>query len=60
MADWNTVAVTSMVSPFYPTVGPSTSGPARPTFNGDINKWNVASVPSMYQVRLDSVGTACS
>ena len=54
MADWNTVAVTSMVSLFYPTVGPSTSGPARPTFNGDISKWNVASVPSMYQVRAST------
>jgi hypothetical protein len=54
IADWNTAAVTSMASLFYP------SSTARPTFNGDISKWNVASVSNMYRVRLDSVWTAYS
>ena len=50
IADWNTAAVTSMASLFYPTVAPSTSGTAQPKFNGDISKWNVASVSNMYMV----------
>ncbi len=54
IADWNTAAVTSMASLFYP------SNTARPTFNGDISKWNVASVSDMSEVRLDSVWTAYS
>ncbi len=52
IADWNTVAVTSIANLFYP------SSTARPTFNGDISKWNVASVSTMYQVRLASVCAA--
>jgi surface protein len=60
IADWNTAAVTSMASLFYPTVAPSTSGTAQPKFNGDISKWNVASVSNMFEVRLDSVWTAHS
>jgi surface protein len=44
IVDWNTAAVTSMASLFYP------SSTARPTFNADISKWNVASVSNMYQV----------
>ena len=55
IVDWDTAAVTSIASLFYPTVAPSTSGTAQPKFNGDISKWNVASVSNMYQVRLDSV-----
>jgi hypothetical protein len=47
IADWDTSAVTSMASLFE----------AKPTFNGDMSKWNVASVSNMYKVRLDS---ACS
>jgi hypothetical protein len=50
IAEWNTAAVTSMASLFYPTVAPSTSGTARPTFNGDISKWNVARVANMHEV----------
>jgi hypothetical protein len=49
IADWDTSAVTSMAGLFYP------STTARPTFNGDISKWNVASVSNMYRVRHDSV-----
>ena len=49
IADWDTVAVTSMANLFYP------SSFARPTFNDDISKWNVASVSNMYEVRLDTV-----
>jgi hypothetical protein len=60
IVDWNTAALTSIASLFYPTVAPSTSGTAQPTFNGDISKWTVASVSNMYQVRLDSVWTAYS
>jgi hypothetical protein len=41
---WNTAAVTSMDSLFYP------SSTARPTFNDDISKWNVASVSTMASV----------
>ncbi len=44
IADWNTAAVTSMASLFYP------SYTARPTFNADISKWNVASVSNIYMV----------
>jgi hypothetical protein len=55
IADWNTAAVTSMANLLYPTVAPDTWGTARPTFNGDISKWNVASLSNMYQVRLHSV-----
>jgi hypothetical protein len=44
IADWNTAAVTSMASLFYP------SSTARPTFNADISKWNVASVSNMFAV----------
>jgi hypothetical protein len=44
IADWNTAAVTSMVSLFYP------SYTARPTFNDDISKWNTASVSTMTSV----------
>jgi hypothetical protein len=44
IADWNTAAVTSMASLFYP------SSTARPTFNADVSKWNVASVSNMYAV----------
>jgi hypothetical protein len=44
MGDWNTAAVTSVANLFYP------SNTARPTFNGDISKWNVASVSNMYRV----------
>jgi hypothetical protein len=44
IADWDTSAVTSMASLFYP------SSTARPTFNADISKWNVASVSNMYAV----------
>ncbi len=44
IADWNTAAVTSMANLFYP------SDTARPSFNGDISKWNVASVSNMYRV----------
>jgi hypothetical protein len=54
IADWNTAAVTSMATLFYP------SSTARPTFNADISKWNVASVSTMHQVRLASVWTAYS
>ena len=50
IADWNTAAVTSMASLFYP------SSTARPTFNDDISKWNVASVSNMFTVWLC---TAC-
>ena len=50
IADWNTAAVTSMANLFYP------SGTARPTFNADISKWNVASVANMYRVRLYLLG----
>jgi surface protein len=60
IADWNIAAVTRIASLFYPTVAPSTSGTAQPKFNGDISKWNVASVSNMYEVRLDSVWTARS
>ena len=42
--DWNTAAVTSVANLFYP------SNTARPTFNGDISKWNVARVSNMYGV----------
>jgi surface protein len=45
IADWDTAAVTSMVSLFK----------NKGTFNGDISKWNVASVTDMYEVRLESV-----
>lgn len=45
IASWNTAAVTSIAKLFYP------SSTARPTFNGDISKWNVARVANMYQVR---------
>jgi hypothetical protein len=48
IADWNTVAVTSMASLFA----------SKPTFNGDISKWNTARVANMYQVHLDSVSAA--
>ncbi len=48
IADWNTAAVTSMANLFFP------SGFARPTFNDDISKWNVASVSNM-----DSVCAPC-
>jgi hypothetical protein len=44
IADWDTSAVTSIANLFYP------SSTARPTFNGDISKWNVASVSNMYSV----------
>ncbi len=44
IADWNTAAVTSMYQLFYP------SSTARPTFNADISKWNVASVSNLDQV----------
>jgi hypothetical protein len=44
IGDWNTAAVTSVANLFYP------SNTARPTFNGDISKWNVASVSNMYRV----------
>jgi hypothetical protein len=54
IADWDTAAVTSMAYLFYP------SSTARPTFNADISKWNVASVSNMYQVRLASVCAAFS
>jgi hypothetical protein len=54
IADWNTAAVTSMASLLFP------SSTARPTFNADISKWNVASVSNMYRVRLASVWTAYS
>ncbi len=54
IADWDTSAVTSMANLLYP------SNIARPTFNGDISKWNVASVSNMYQVRLASVCAAYS
>jgi surface protein len=40
IADWNTAAVTDMANLFN----------AKPTFNADISKWNVASVSSMHQV----------
>jgi hypothetical protein len=40
IADWNTAAVTSMAILFN----------AKPTFNADISKWNVASVSDMFQV----------
>jgi hypothetical protein len=40
IADWNTAAVTSMANLFN----------AKPTFNADISKWNVASVSSIYGV----------
>ncbi len=60
IADWNTAAVTRIASQFYPMVALSTLGSAHPKFNGDISKWNVASVPNMYEVRLDSVWTAHS
>ena len=49
IVDWDTAAVSNMANLFYPTVAPAT-GTARPTFNGDISKWNVALVPNMYQV----------
>jgi hypothetical protein len=45
IAYWNTAAVTSMDSLFYP------SSTAQPTFNADISKWNMASVSNMYRVR---------
>jgi hypothetical protein len=48
IADWDTSAVTSIATLFYP------SSTARPTFNADISKWNVASVSNMCQVRLAS------
>jgi hypothetical protein len=54
IADWDTAAVTTMASLFYP------SGTAQPTFNADISKWNVASVSNMCQVHLASVWTAYS
>jgi hypothetical protein len=54
IADWNTAAVTSMATLFYP------SNTQRPTFNADISKWNVASVSNMYRVRLASVCAAFS
>jgi hypothetical protein len=41
---WNTAAVMSMASLFYP------SSTARPTFNNDISKWNTASVSTMASV----------
>ena len=53
IADWNTAAVTSMASLFYP------SSTARPTFNDDISKWNVASVTDMSLVSLDSYAWVC-
>jgi hypothetical protein len=40
IAEWNTAAVTSMANLFN----------AKPTFNADISKWNVASVSNMEQV----------
>jgi hypothetical protein len=43
IADWDTAAVTSMVSLF------------KSKGTGDISKWNVASVTDMYEVRLESV-----
>jgi hypothetical protein len=46
---WNTAAVTSMASLFYP------SSTARPTLNDDISKWNTASVSNMYQVCSRSI-----
>ncbi len=54
IADWNTAAVTSMANLFYQL------STARPTFNADISKWNVASVSTMYSVcapclRLDGI-----
>ena len=58
IADWNTAAVTSMASLFYPTVAPSTSGTARPTFNGDISKWNVARVAKMDMVCVSACACA--
>ncbi len=54
IADWDTAAVTSMATLFYP------SNTARPTFNADISKWNVASVSNMNRVRLASVYGASS
>jgi hypothetical protein len=54
ITDWDTSAVTSMAELFYP------SSTAQPTFNGDISKWNVASVSNMYRVRLASVCAASS
>ena len=54
ITDWDTAAVTSMATLLYP------SSTARPTFNADISKWNVASVSNMYRVRLASVWTAYS
>jgi hypothetical protein len=45
IVEWNTAAVTSMANLLYP------SNTARPTFNADISKWNVASVSNMYRVR---------
>jgi hypothetical protein len=54
IADWDMSAVTSIASLFYP------SNTARPTFNSDISKWNVASVSNMYRVRLASVCAAYS
>jgi surface protein len=50
IADWDTSAVTSMASLFE----------AKPTFNGDISKWNVASVSILHKVRLDSACSAFS
>ena len=54
IADWDTAAVTSMAELFFPSV--SGGNTARPTFNADISKWNVASVSNMYQVRLSLSG----
>jgi hypothetical protein len=55
IADWNTAVVTSTANLLYPTVASAMWGTERPTFNGDISKWNVASVSNMYRVRLASV-----
>ena len=61
IADWDTSVVSSMANLLYPTVAPATTGTARPTFNGDISKWNVASVSNMCQVTTqDYVAYSCS
>jgi hypothetical protein len=52
IADWNTAAVTSMTSLFNP------AGTARPTFNGDISKWNVARVAKMDMVCVSACACA--
>jgi hypothetical protein len=44
IANWDTAKVSCMANLFFP------SNTARPTFNADISKWNVASVANMYKV----------